>query len=303
VRVLVSGATGFIGAALVGDLEAARATVHRLVRGEPGPGDAGWGPDAAGPIDTSQLPGRSLDGLDAVVHLAGAPIAGERWNEDRRDAIRSSRVGTTATLAEALAQCSQPPKVLVSASAVGYYGNGGDAELTEDHPAGSGFLAGLCRDWEAAADPARAAGIRVAHPRTGVVLGPGGGVLAPLLRLFRDGLGGRLGNGRQWMAWVSLEDTLRALSHAIEHDFEGPFNVASPAPATNADFTRALGHALHRPAALRVPAFALRTILGAAAADELLLASQRALPAKLTASGFAFVHPTLETALAAALTS
>src|SRR5579871_2853157 len=174
-RVLVSGATGFIGGALVARLEVAGATVHRLVRGDPGPGDAGWGPRPGGPIDVSGLPGGTLDGLDAVVHLAGAPIADGRWNPVHRDEIRSSRVGTTVRLAEALAAAGTPPKVLVSGSAVGYYGNCGDEELTEDHPPGDGFLAGVCRDWEAAADPARAAGIRVVHPRTGVVLGAGGG--------------------------------------------------------------------------------------------------------------------------------
>ena len=301
-RVLVSGATGFIGGALAAHLEAAGATVHRLVRGEPGPGDAGWGAGPAGHLDTSRLPGGSLEGLDAVVHLAGAPIAGGRWTDARRKEIRDSRVGTTATIAKALAGCEQKPKVLLSASAVGYYGDGGDTQLTEDRPAGAGFLPALCKDLEAAAAPARTAGIRVVHSRTGIVLGAGGGALQPLLRLFRDGLGGRLGSGRQWMAWISLEDTLRAFTWLLDHeDLDGPVNVVGPAPVTNAEFTRTLAHAVHRPAAFRVPAFALRTVIGAGPADELLLTSQRAVPARLAGAGFEFVHPTLEQAIGTAL--
>jgi uncharacterized protein (TIGR01777 family) len=299
-RVLVSGATGFIGRGLVSHLEREGASVHRLVRGTPGPADAGWGePDR--PLDVSRLPGASLEGLDAVVHLAGAPIASGRWTDSRRRELVSSRVGTTEKLAAALAGCERPPAVLASGSAIGWYGDRGEEELDETSSRGRGFLPDLCRRWEEAAAPAAAAGIRVVHLRSGIVLGPGGGTLEALHHLFGVGLGGRVGSGRQWVAWISLEDELRAIAHLLaDGSVSGPVNLVSPAPVRNAELAAALGAALHRPTIARAPAAGMRLLLGRQMADELLLASQRARPGKLLAGGFEFRHPELAAALPAA---
>lgn len=302
-RVLVSGATGFIGRALVAHLEREGATVHRVVRGTPGPSDAGWG-EPGGPLDLSRLPGGTLDDLGAVVHLAGAPIASGRWTDSRRRELVSSRVDTTAKLAGALAACERPPAVLASGSAIGWYGDRGEEELDETSSRGRGFLSDLCRRWEEAAAPAAAAGIRVVHLRSGIVLGPGGGTLQALHHLFGIGLGGRVGSGRQWVAWISLEDELRAIVHLLaDGSLSGPVNLVSPAPVRNAELAAALGAALHRPTLARAPAAGMRLLLGRQMADELLLASQRARPGKLLAAGFGFTHPRLETALSAALAS
>jgi uncharacterized protein (TIGR01777 family) len=300
-RVLVSGSTGFIGAALVRHLEDAGVTVHRLVRGDPGPGDAAWG-EPGGPIDASRVPGGSLEGLDAVVHLAGAPIATHRWSDSRRRELVESRVDTTAKLAMALASCEQKPRVLASGSAIGWYGDRGDEVLDETSAPGKGFLADLCRRWEEAPAPASEAGIRVVQLRSGIVLGPGGGTLEPLVRLFKAGAGGPVGSGRQWVSWISLEDELAAVSKLLADDgLAGPVNLVAPAPVTNAELVKELAKALRRPHFARVPAAGLRLVLGRQLADELLLASQRAMPAKLAASGFEFSHPNLASAVAAAL--
>lgn len=301
IRVLVSGATGFIGRALAARLERDGVSVHRLVRATPGSSEAGWGePD--GPLDLSRLPGGGLDGLDAVVHLAGAPIASGRWTESRRRELVTSRVDTTAKLARALAACERPPPVMASGSAIGWYGDRGEEELDETSSRGRGFLSDLCRRWEEATAPAAAAGIRVVHLRSGIVLGPGGGTLAALHHLFGIGLGGRVGSGRQWVAWISLEDELRAIAQVLaDPSLSGPVNLVSPAPVRNAELTSALGAALHRPTVARAPAAGMRLLLGRQMADELLLASQRARPGKLLAAGFEFTHPELAPALSAAL--
>ena len=298
-RVLVTGASGLIGSAQRGKLTDAGHEVTRLARSS-GAAEAGqirWDP-AVGEFDAE-----SLEGFDAVVHLAGENLATGRWTAAKRERIRSSRVQGTQLLAQALARLSRPPEVLVSASAVGYYGNRGDESLDEQSPPGSGFLAEVCRQWEAAADPAREAGIRVVHPRIGLVLSASGGALAKMLPMFRLGLGGALGSGRQYVSWITLDDLVAVICHLIATDsLSGPVNAVAPAAATNRQLTRALGRALRRPARLPAPAFALRAMLGPMA-DELLLASTRVIPRRLIDSGFAFGDPDLDRALRRVLAS
>ncbi|MCW2897823.1 MAG: NAD-dependent epimerase/dehydratase [Streptosporangiaceae bacterium] len=290
-RIAVTGSTGLIGTALVRALREDGHGVMRLVRKEPeGPDEARW--DPSGKVDTA-----ALENVDAVVHLAGAGIGDRPWTQSYKRLLRESRVVGTRTLADALAGLTRPPRVLVSGSAVGFYGDTGDQAADESSPMGRGFLAEMVRDWEAAAQPAAEAGIRVVHPRTGIVLSRGGGILGKLLPLFRLGLGGRLGGGRQWMSWISLHDQVAALRRLIERDdLAGPVNLTAPEPVRNTDFTRALGRTLHRPAPFRVPSFALRAALNGFA-DEGLLVSQRVLPGRLTEAGFTFIHPDLESAL------
>jgi len=243
----------------------------------------------------------ALEGCAAAVHLSGASVAGQRWTAAYRREMMASRVDSTRALATLLAGLRTPPRALLVASAVGYYGDRGDQLLDETSLPGEGFLADLCRQWEAAAQPAVEAGIRVVHLRFGVVLGPGPGALARMLPIFRLGLGGRLGSGRQWMSWISVEDAMRALLFALETpSLAGPVNLTAPSPVTNAEFTRLLARQLRRPSFLPVPAFALRLALGQMA-DEALLASTRAVPSRLLVAGFRFAHPTVDKALAAAL--
>ncbi|MBC6465346.1 TIGR01777 family oxidoreductase [Actinomadura alba] len=290
-RIAVSGSSGPIGTALVRALREDGDEVTRLVRKEPErPDEARW--DPSGTVDTA-----ALEGVDAVVHLAGAGIGDRRWTESYKKKLRDSRVVGTRTLAEALAGLKRPPRVLVSGSAVGFYGDTAGTDADESAPMGAGFLAEMVRDWEAAAAPAAKAGIRVVHPRSGVVLTREGGLLAKVLPLFRLGLGGRLGDGRQWMSWISLPDEIAALRLLIERDdLTGPVNLTAPQPATNAEFTKALGRAVRRPAVFSVPSFALRAALDGFA-DEGLLISQRVLPRRLTESGFSFERPDLDSAL------
>jgi len=301
VRTLVSGSRGFIGRALVARLEDAGHEVHRIVRSDPAPGDAAF--DLAGRgLDVSRLPGGGLDGVDAVFHLSGEPITPWRWSAAKREQIRASRVVTTGAVARAVAACSSAPPVLVAISAVGYYGSRGDEVLDESSPSGSGTLADICRAWEAAAAPAAAAGARVVNVRTGVVLGPGGGSLRIQVPLFRAGLGGRLGSGRQWTSWISLADEVGALVHvASDASVHGPCNATSPAPARNADITDRLASALRRPALLAVPEVALRIVAGDETTREVLVASQRAVPTVLERTGYRFAHPDLDAAIRAAL--
>lgn len=296
-RVAVTGAGGLIGRPLVASLAASGHDVRRWVRRTPrGPDELAWDP-AAGKLDRA-----ALEGVDAVVHLAGESIAGGRWTAARRAAIRDSRVRSTRLLADAIAALARPPRVFVSASAIGIYGDRGDAWLDETSAPGEGFLADVGREWEAAAAPAAAAGVRVAHPRTGIVLAGAGGALGAMLPLFRLGLGGPLGNGRQWWSWISLPDMVATLLHALgRDDVVGPFNAVAPAPATCGAFARALGATLGRPALLPAPAFALRLVLGRDQADELLLASARVRPTVLERTGFKFAHPELAGALRAVL--
>jgi len=294
-RVVVSGSSGLVGGALLDALAARGDTVVPLVRRAPGPGELRWDP-AAGTVDAA-----GLAGADAVVNLAGAGLGDRRWSAHRRGEIVASRVDATALLARTLAAMPAPPAVLVNASAVGFYGDRGDEELTEDSAPGTGFLAELCRRWEEATAPAAEAGVRVVRLRSGVVLSAAGGALARQLPLFRLGLGGRLGSGRQWLSWISLDDEVGVVLHALDHGLRGPVNATAPAPVTNRDFTRALGRALGRPAVVAVPAVALRAALGAELAAEMVLAGQRVLPAAVVASGYRFRHASVEGALAAAL--
>ncbi len=295
-RILIAGGSGLIGRALAGWLRSRGDAVSVLVRRPPaGPDEIAWHPNS-GELDRG-----ALEGFDAVVNLSGANVAAGRWTHRRRDAILHSRVNATRTLVSALGQCSRPSGVLVNASAIGIYGDRGDEVLTESSGAGSGFLADVCRAWEADAAAANAAGIRTCCLRFGVVLAADGGALAKLRPVFRAGLGGRIGDGRQWMSWISLEDTVGAIAHAIlQPACRGPVNVVSPQPVTNAEFTRVLARALHRPALLPVPAAVLRLVLGELA-DATLLASERVLPTRLAETGYAFRHPTLDLALQSAL--
>lgn len=306
-RVLVSGSTGFIGRQLVARLRGRGDEVIPIRRSAAGtrPG-AGVGPGEVGldlergQLTTEHLTDGTLEGVDASIHLAGAPIIG-RWTEARRRAIRQSRVEAGRIIAEHLADLDNPPAVHVTGSAIGYYGDGGNDELDEDSAPGKGFLAEVCRDWEAAAEPAEAAGIRTVAIRTGIVIGRGG-ALGPQLPLFKLGLGGRLGSGRQWVSWISLDDEVSAILTAIDDStLSGPVNATSPNPVTNADFTTALARAVHRPAVLPVPAAALRLALGAGPAEQMLLASQRVLPRRLISVGFPFARPTIDAALAVAV--
>jgi hypothetical protein len=294
-KIAVSGASGLIGSALVPALEASGHDVVRLVRREPrGPKELAWDP-AAGTIDAA-----GLAGVDGVVNLSGATID-RRWTAGRKAEIRESRVGSTRLLAETIARLEPRPAALVCAGGVGIYGNRGNEILTEESSPGTGFLAEVGTAWEEAAEPARAAGIRVVNFRKGIVLSREGGALPRILTPFRLGLGGRVGSGRQWWSWVALDDLVEVYRFALEQgDLSGRFNLTSPNPVTNVQFTNALGKALRRPTVFPLPAFAAKTIFGEMA-KELLLAGQRALPARLQDAGFAFAYPELDAALTRAL--
>ncbi|MGH3694326.1 MAG: TIGR01777 family oxidoreductase [Pseudonocardiaceae bacterium] len=294
-RVAIAGSSGLIGTTLVALLRQAGHDVLRLVRRPAqAPDERAWNPAAA-----TMDPG-TLDGVDAVVNLCGSTIGERRWSGEVKQAIRDSRIGPTEVLAAAVAEHRVP--VLVNASGVGYYGDTGDRRVDETAPMGSGFLAQVCRDWEAATAAAERAGSRVVRVRTGLVISPAGGLLGQLKPLFALGLGGRLGSGAQYMPWISLDDEVGAIRFALEHDeLSGPVNLSGPDPVTNAEFTRALGEAMHRPAPLVVPAFAMRLARGAEMVDEMALIGQRAIPAVLREHGYPFQHPTLSAALTAAL--
>jgi uncharacterized protein len=291
-KVAITGASGLIGSALVPFLRTGGHDVVRLVRRPPRGGDeARWDPEA-GEVDRA-----AFEGVDAVVHLSGENLAGGRWTEDRKARLRSSRIGSTRFLAETLAGLKRRPRVLVSFSAVGYYGSRSDAWLTEKDPPADDFLAALTADWERAAEPATRAGIRVVHPRAGVVLSPAGGALGKMLLPFQAGLGGVVGPGTQYMSWIALDDLLGAIHHVIDRaDVAGPVNAVAPSPVTNAELTKTLGRVLGRPTLARVPSFALRLALGEMA-DATLLASTRVRPDRLLATGYRFRFPELEGAL------
>jgi uncharacterized protein len=286
-----------LGTALRQAVASRRYPTLQLIRRKPSAaGELQWDPTANIPIaDTG-----SLEGALAAIHLSGANVGAHRWTESYKREMIASRVDSTRRLASVLAGLRKPPAALLVASAIGIYGDRGDELLDESSKLGSGFLAEICRSWESAADPARQAGIRVVYLRFGVVLGPEG-ALKQMLTPFRLGLGARIGSGRQWMSWIGLDDAVSAVLFALERPgISGPMDVASPNPVTNADFTRALGRRLGRPALLSVPAFAMKIIFGQMA-DEALLASARVQPRKLIAAGFQFSQPTLDQALAAAL--
>ncbi|PWB81781.1 MAG: TIGR01777 family protein [Candidatus Methylomirabilota bacterium] len=298
-RILVTGSTGFIGSALVPFLSANGHRVGRLIRTLPrkGKSEFQWGPET-GFIDTAHL-----EGIDGVVHLAGENIATERWTDEKKAKIRDSRVDGTRLLCDALAGLKQPPKVLVCASAVGYYGDRGDELLTEESEPGTGFLAGVCREWEAATTSAEQRGVRVVRLRFGMVLSPTGGAMARLLPPFKKGLGGVLGTGRQYVSWIALDDLLGVIAHALTTEvLQGPVNAVTPNPVTNREFTRTLGRLLGRFTIFPMPAAAAHLMFGELA-DELLLASQRVQPTRLLATGYDFRYPELEGALRHLLTA
>jgi uncharacterized protein (TIGR01777 family) len=293
VRVAVTGSTGLIGTALCDRLATDGHDVVRVVRRPVATGEAAarWDP-AGGTIDAG-----ALAGIDAAVHLAGAGIGDERWTDERKRELVESRTRSTELLASTLAGLDPRPTVLVSGSAVGYYGERGDEVLTEASGPGDDFLARLCVAWEAATAPSEDAGIRVATIRTGLVLTNDGGAMAKLLPLFKLGLGGRFGSGRQWWSWITLRDEVDAIVWLLTHDVSGPVNLTAPNPATNADLTKALGRSLHRPAVLPVPSFGPGLLVGRELAQALLFTSARVEPAALTASGYPFSDPTLDPAL------
>ncbi|MGW5100676.1 TIGR01777 family oxidoreductase [Streptomyces sp. NPDC004100] len=293
-KIAVAGASGLIGSALVRSLRGDGHEVVRLVRHEPrGDDEVRWDPerqtvDAAG-----------LSGCDVVVNLAGAGVGDKRWTPEYKRLIRDSRVLGTAALAEAAASLPEPPRVFVNGSAIGYYGDTGDRITDESAPPGDGFLPSVCEEWEEAAAPVREAGVRTVFVRTGLVVASGGGAWGRLFPLFKAGLGGRLGNGRQYWSYIALHDEVAAIRHLIDReDLSGPFNLTAPEPLTNQEITEAMGRVLHRPTPFPVPAAVLRTVLGEMAGD--VLGSQRVVPARLLESGFAFAFPGIEDTIRAA---
>lgn len=297
-RIAVTGSSGLIGSSVVALLEDQGHEVVRLVRSQArGPREVGWDP-AAGSIDAA-----ALEGVAGAVHLAGEPIGAKRWTPAQKQKILDSRVQGTRLLARTLAGLDTKPEVLVSGSAVGYYGLRGDEVLTESSSAGSGFLADVTQQWEAATLPAEQGGVRTVHLRTGIVLASRGGALAKMLPLFKLGLGGKLGRGYQWWSWITLEDEVRMIAHLLTEKVSGPVNATAPEPATNAEVTRALGRAVHRPTVLPVPKFALALAMGRELTEQVILAGQRALPAVAQESGFEFHHPDLAGALRHVLSS
>ena len=302
-KILITGATGLVGTGLVEALARDGHTVCRLMRAHGEKRDPSAGFDVAWDPATGELGGAAV-GPDAVVNLAGASIAGGRWTEKRKQVLRSSRVDTTRALVDAISRMSTRPRVLLSASAVGYYGRQGDEILTEESGPGDDFLANLAAEWEAEARKAEALGIRVVLLRFGIILAKQGGALPQMMLPFRFGVGGKLGSGQQWMSWIALEDAIQIIQLALKNEtVNGPLNVVAPQPATNAEFTKTLAKAMHRPAIFPAPAFALRLMLGREMADALLLGSQRAMPQRLLSLGYSFQHADLFAALHALLPS
>lgn len=292
-KFLITGSTGLVGSALAKFLAEDGHAVRRLVRKSAvlNSGEFSWDP-VAGRLDQA-----ALEGVDAVVHLAGASIAAGRWTRRRKQAILDSRVQGTRLLAETIARMSDPPPAMISASGINYYGSRGDAIITEESPAGEGFLAGVCREWEAAASPASGRGARVVWLRTGLVLSTKGGALPRMLLPFKFGVGGKVGSGRQYMSWITIEDLVGAIRFAAgDSSIRGPVNAVAPGAVTNAEFTRVIGRVLCRPSVFALPALAARLVMGEMA-EELLLSSLRVEPVRLLAAGYQFRHPQLEAAL------
>lgn len=299
-RILLSGGSGMLGSALRTALVQRNAELLQLVRREAlGSREIQWNPASTSPLARTE----ALEGLAAAIHLSGANVAAHRWTARYQREIRASRLDSTHALATVLAGLRSPPRTLLLASAIGIYGDRGDEILDEEAAPGSGFLASVCREWEAAAEPARKAGIHVVPLRFGVVLGSGSGALAKMLPVFRLGLGGRIGPGTQWMSWIALEDVVAATLFILESpSLSGAVNLTAPHPVTNAEFTRTLGQMMRRPTVMAVPALALRAVMGLMA-EETLLASARVIPKKLMEAGFRFGRPSLEEALGDAIGS
>ncbi len=290
-KIAIAGASGLVGSALIPSLTADGATITRLVRSAPKSGEIEWHPNQ------DQLNVQPLEGFDVIVNLAGENIAGGRWTDEQKRKIRDSRVSGTHLLSEAIAKMTAKPKAFICASATGIYGDRDDETLDEQSESGSGFLAGVCREWEKACEPAIKAAVRVVNLRLGPILAREGGMLSKLLTPFKMGMGGKVGSGKQFISWVALDDVVNAIKLAInDSSIRGPLNVVSPNPVTNEEFTRTLGHVLNRPTALAMPAFAARIAFGEMA-DEMLLASQKVIPKKLMSVGFEFKYPALEGAM------
>jgi uncharacterized protein len=296
-KIILSGASGLVGSHLLQSLAGQGLTTLQLVRKTPsGVSQVSWEPRSAAPVANPA----ALEGADAAIHLSGANLAAHRWTAAYKRELVSSRVESTQALVRLFRQLRQPPRILLCASATGFYGDRGDAVVTEASGQGKGFLADLCAAWDAAANAAREIGMRVVNLRFGAILAPEDGALGKMLPIFRMGLGGKLGSGKQWMNWIALADVVRAVEFLMTQPEDGPFNVVAPNPVTNADFTQTLCKVLRRPAFLTVPAFALRLAFGEIA-DEALLTSTRALPERLLKAGFHFEFPALEGALRAML--
>ena len=290
--IAITGASGLIGTALAQHLTSQGHRVVRFTRQTSSGSDSiAWNPK------TGSIEADKLRGVDAVVHLAGAGIGDKRWTTDYKREILESRTKSTALLASTLADLSDGPKVLLSGSAIGIYGESETATFTEESPAGSGFLADVCVQWEAASAPAERAGVRVAHLRTGIVLSPKGGALKKLLPLFKLGAGGRMGSGRQWQSWISIDDEIAAIEHLLTSSVTGAVNLTAPTPVTQAEFTKTLARVLKRPSFVPVPSFGPKLLLGSELADALLFTGQKVLPTVLERDGFRFAHADLESAL------
>jgi hypothetical protein len=289
-KIVISGASGLIGTQLVAQLSSSGHEVVRLVRRSPKAGEIQWNPKS-GTLDAA-----TLEGTDAVIHLSGAGIGDKRWTDGYRKEILDSRTATTALLANTMASLARKPSVFLSGSAIGIYGARNDEQLTEVSTHGTGFLAEVCEQWEAAAKPAVDAGIRTVYLRTGIVLSPKGGALKKLLPLFKLGVGGKFGSGKQWQSWISIDDEIGAIEHLLTANVSGAVNLTAPNPVTNAEFTKVLASVLKRPAIVPVPTFAPKILLGGELADALLFTGQRVIPAALNASGYNFKHTTLESA-------
>ena len=295
-KIVISGASGLIGTQLVTSLKSSGHEVVQLVRRSAAAGQIMWDPKS-GKLDPA-----SLEGCDAVIHLSGAGIGDKRWSDAYRKEILDSRTATTLLLANTIASLQRKPSVFLSGSAIGIYGARGDEQLTETSAHGTGFLADVCKQWEAAAKPAIDAGVRTVFLRTGIVLSPKGGALKKLLPLFRLGVGGKFGNGKQWQSWISMDDEVASIIHLLTANVSGAVNLTAPQPVTNAEFTKVLARVVKRPAIVPVPTFAPKILLGGELADALLFTGQRVIPQALTASGYVFKHSTLESALRSLLT-
>ena len=295
-KIVISGASGLIGTQLVTTLKSSGHEVVQLVRRSAAAGQIMWDPKS-GKLDPA-----SLEGCDAVIHLSGAGIGDKRWSDAYRKEILDSRTATTSLLANTIASLQRKPSVFLSGSAIGIYGARGDEQLTETSAHGTGFLADVCKQWEAAAKPAIDAGVRTVFLRTGIVLSPKGGALKKLLPLFRLGVGGKFGNGKQWQSWISMDDEVASIIHLLTANVSGAVNLTAPQPVTNAEFTKVLARVVKRPAIVPVPTFAPKILLGGELADALLFTGQRVMPQALTASGYVFKHSTLESALRSLLT-
>ena len=290
-KIAIAGASGLVGSALIPVLERDGAEIARLVRAAPKSGEIEWHPNQ------DEIAPAKLEGFDAIINLAGENIAAGRWTDEQKRKIRDSRVNGTHLMSEAIARLAQKPRVFVCASATGIYGDRDDEILDEQSDSGGGFLAGVCREWEKATEPASKAGVRVVTLRFGPILAREGGMLAKLLTPFKMGMGGKVGSGKQYISWVAIDDAVSAIKLAIDNEsIRGPLNVVSPNPVTNEEFTKALGHVLNRPTALAIPAFAARLAFGEMA-DEMLMVSQRVLPKRLASAGFQFQYSELEGAL------